>query len=159
MGSPLSQILADIVLDDLETSCLKKLNFQLLFFKRYVDDFITCVPITEINKVLQIFNSYHDRLKFTYELQNHGKISFLDILLIRKGNTIITDWFQKPTFSGRLLNYNSNHPIQQKISIIYNTIDKALGLSHPSFREKNIKFAVNIFLANDYPIKFIKKYI
>ena len=50
MGSPLSQILADMVLEDLEKSCIKKLNFTPVFFKRYVDDIVTCIPAKEIDK-------------------------------------------------------------------------------------------------------------
>jgi len=38
MGSPLSPILADIVMDDLETHCLSNLDFVVNTFYRYVDD-------------------------------------------------------------------------------------------------------------------------
>jgi len=38
MGSPLFSILADMVLDDLEVDCLKKLFFDVLVFHQYVDD-------------------------------------------------------------------------------------------------------------------------
>ncbi|XP_011859249.1 PREDICTED: uncharacterized protein LOC105556755 [Vollenhovia emeryi] len=34
IGSPLSPILADLVMDDLETECLKKLDFEILIFCR-----------------------------------------------------------------------------------------------------------------------------
>lgn len=39
MGSPLSPILADIVMDDLETQCLSSLSFKVLTYYRYVDVF------------------------------------------------------------------------------------------------------------------------
>ena len=42
--------------------------------------------------------------------------------IIRYNNTIITDWFNKPTSFGRLINFRSNHPKQQKINIIYATL-------------------------------------
>jgi len=38
MGSPLSPILADIVMEDLETLSLQKLDFIVYTYYRYVDD-------------------------------------------------------------------------------------------------------------------------
>ncbi|XP_071653582.1 uncharacterized protein, partial [Temnothorax longispinosus] len=69
MGSPLSPILADIVMEDLETHCLAMLNFSLSFFPRYVDDVIAVIPKDKIGDVLDAFNNYHPRLKFTHELE------------------------------------------------------------------------------------------
>ena len=158
MGSPLSQILADMVLDDLETTCLKKLNFNPIIFKRYVDDVITLIPAQKIQHILDIFNSYHNRLKFTHELEEKCRINFLDITLIRKTNIIITDWYHKPTSSGRVLNFKSNHPFSQKVAMIYNLVDKVLFLSNPSFHTKNLQIAKSILLANSYPLNIINKY-
>jgi len=44
MGSPLSPIIADIVMQDLETCCLRKANCQLSFYFRYVDDIVMATP-------------------------------------------------------------------------------------------------------------------
>ncbi|XP_011858524.1 PREDICTED: uncharacterized protein LOC105556066, partial [Vollenhovia emeryi] len=44
MGSPLSPILANIVMEDLETNCLAKLAFEVPCFYRYVDDIFTILP-------------------------------------------------------------------------------------------------------------------
>jgi len=38
MGSPLSPILADIIMDDLEIQCMKKLDFRIRSYYRFVDD-------------------------------------------------------------------------------------------------------------------------
>jgi len=37
MGSPLSPVIADVVMQDLETACLNRINCQLTFYFRYVD--------------------------------------------------------------------------------------------------------------------------
>ena len=42
--------------------------------------------------------------------------------------------------------------------MIYN-IDKAVSLSHPTSHNKNLEYARNIFLANNYLPNFIKKYL
>ncbi|XP_071579044.1 uncharacterized protein [Temnothorax nylanderi] len=155
MGSPLSPTLADIVMEDLEESVLSALDIHLSFYKRYVDDIIMKIPRDSVQDVLDHFNGYHDRLNFTIEYENNGRLSFLDLMLIVKGNTIITDWFHKETFSGRLLSFFSNHPIQHKIRTIYSLVDRGIMLSHPSFYNKNLNFVIKVLLGNGYPIDLI----
>ncbi|XP_071580938.1 uncharacterized protein [Temnothorax nylanderi] len=152
MGSPLSPTVADIVMEDLEERVLGALDIHLSFYKRYVDDIIMKIPKDNVQDVLDHFNSYHDRLKFTIEYENNGRLSFLDLMLIVRGDTIITDWFHKETFSGRLLSFLSNHPIQHKIGTIYSLVDRSIRLSHPSFYNKNLNFVINVLLGNGYPI-------
>lgn len=137
MGSPIFGLFADIVMSDLETECLKKLQFTPVFFFRYVDDIITCISRDRIDEMINIFNSYDERLQFTYEMEKNGSLSFLDVLLVRQGNSILTDWYTKPTFSGRLLNFYSKHPISQKIVMVYNLTDRAIKLSDKQFHNKN----------------------
>ncbi|RLU20854.1 hypothetical protein DMN91_007468 [Ooceraea biroi] len=56
MGSPLSPILADMVMEDLETSCLDVLDFEVETFYRYVDDMFFILPSNKISYVLETFN-------------------------------------------------------------------------------------------------------
>lgn len=86
MGSPISPIFSDLVMTDLETECLSKLDFKPLFYFRYVDDILTCIPKDKIQQMLFIFNNYNDRLQFTYELESNNCLSFLDVLIIKKKN-------------------------------------------------------------------------
>ena len=44
MGNLISPILADIVMQDLETYALSKLCYDSIFYFRYVDDILLCVP-------------------------------------------------------------------------------------------------------------------
>ena len=46
-------------------------------------------------RVLDILNGFHKNIKFTYELASNGKISFLDVLLIRIGKNLETTVFRK----------------------------------------------------------------
>jgi len=155
MGSPLSPIIADFVMQDLEVSCLNSINCQITFYHRFVDDIVMAAPCNEIDLIFNTFNEYHDRLKFTIERESERSISFLDLRLVVIENTIKIDWFQKNTYSGRLLSYHSNHPLCHKIGMIYGLIDRALCLSHPSFHQKNIEFIIGTLLDNGYPLAFI----
>jgi len=154
MGSPLSPIIADLALQNLESHILKKLSFKPVFYIRYVDDIALLVPRVFLNELLHYFNSFHPRLKFT--LENGGNsLNFLELTMINRGGKLIFDWFHKPTYSGRLLNFHSKHPMSQKRGIITNSIDKILLLSNPVFHQKNFLFLINNLLTNNYPLEMI----
>jgi len=44
MGSPLSPIIVEIILQDLETSAIDNLPIQPLFYYRYVNDIVLMAP-------------------------------------------------------------------------------------------------------------------
>jgi len=154
MGSPLSPIIADLVMEYIEEKSLEGLETEVAFYHRYVDDIIMAVPHHSIHKIVKVFNAQHPRLKFTLEIGGN-RINFLDITITKNGNNLEYDWFHKPTFSGRFLSFMSSHPSSQKRGIITNMVDKVLRLSHPKFHEKNLNLIIKIFLDNDYPIEFI----
>ena len=111
-------------------------------------------PTGLCNKILETFNSFHPRLQFMIEIGGE-KINFLDITLIKNDTKINIDWYHKPTFSGRYLNYLSLHPITQKRGTIMGMVDRAFLLSHPQYHQKNLSFIIETLLNNDYPLDFI----
>lgn len=114
MGSSISSVIAQLVMEDLEETVIQNLNIKLPFFYRYVDDCITAVPKDKQNYLLDSFNNYHKNLHFTIEIEQNNKINFLDLTLYNINETIKTEWHTKETWSARYLNYNSQHPISQK---------------------------------------------
>lgn len=141
MGSPLAPPAAEIVMQDLETTCLKFLEdagIQLPFYKRYVDGIITAVPNDKIDLITELFNSYDTKLQFTHEVEENNTIAFLDLLLVHDGNKVLTNWFHKKTWSGRYLNFFSHHPIGQKKGVVSMLVGRAMKLSHQKFHEDNL---------------------
>ena len=61
----------------------------------------------------------------------------------------------KPIFSGKFLNFNSNHSIAQKKGTIFSLVDRTFLLSDFMFHTKNLTFIINVLLDNDYPLPFI----
>ncbi|XP_071632808.1 uncharacterized protein [Temnothorax longispinosus] len=159
MGSPLSPILTDMVMEDLETHCLSLLDFDVRIYLRYVDDVFTIVPKRAINALLEAFNGYHPRLRFTYEIETDDSLPFLDTIVIRDGDELITNWYRKPTFSGRYINYFFNHPLKYKINSINNLVDHAILLSDERFHHANINIIKDILVDNSFPIKLVNKHI
>ena len=67
---------------DLQNFALSKLCFESVFYFRYVDDILLCVPSNMIDYTKNIFNMYSEHLQFTVERSRENKISFLDIEVI-----------------------------------------------------------------------------
>lgn len=155
MGSPLSPVIADMVLQDIEEVAIHSLPFYLPFYFRYVDDIFLAAPSEQVDHLLEIFNSLHKRLQFTIEVSTNNSLNFLDVLATISDGNIILDLYHKPTFSKRYLNYHSHHPLSQKRSIVIGMVDKILALSHPQFHEKNFLYTIQILLENGYPLTFI----
>jgi len=163
-GLTLSPVIADLLLQDLEEKALKTINLNLSFYYRYVDDIVLAAPEDQATNILNIFNSFHDRLQFTIEWENNKRLSYLDLQLEVVNDSIVLDWFYKEVsgrflFSGRFLSYFSNHPHCYKVGTMYNLVDRAILLSHPNFQQKNFKLCVKLLLKNGYLLNLIFKEI
>ena len=104
MGSPLGQVLAGIIMVELENSIVPKLNSHLQFWKRYVDHTLIIVKEGSISHVLQQLNFFHPHIQFTFEIESSGRIPFLEFLIIRKKSKIETTVYRKSTYTGIYLN-------------------------------------------------------
>ncbi|XP_044757531.1 uncharacterized protein LOC123315760 [Coccinella septempunctata] len=155
MGNPASPIFAEIIMNALLLYVCSQVDFLIPFLYIYVDDIIMAIPGDKIQVMLELFNSFHQDLRFTYEVENNGTIPFLDLILIKENNKVIFDIYQKPTASGRILHYKSFHEFKHKISIIKNIRQKILNLSHPSFHMKNFNFFSKMLRENGYPKSLI----
>ena len=90
-------------------------------WKRFLDDCF--VFWTKGKDYLETFhlilNQLHPNLTFTMEYSEE-KLPFLDILLQKYNNRILTDIYSKETDSKQYLNFHSCHPKHTKTSIPYN---------------------------------------
>lgn len=157
MGSVVSPIAAQYVMDDFLDGCLPKLPFHMPFIKKYVDDIICAVPHDSIESTLTLFNSIHHRLKFTIERETNNAVPFLDTSVVRDGRTIRTDWYTKPTASGRYINYHSYHATRMKINVVLNMRNRILQVSHPIYKLNNLKKLFDIMRQNSFPATLLNK--
>jgi len=63
------------------------------FYFIYVNDIAIAVHQTQLDRFLDIFNSFHLRIQFTMEIGGK-RLNFLDVIIINNNNTIEFDWFQ-----------------------------------------------------------------
>ena len=158
MGSVISPILAEIVMEDLERTVFERLGFVVPFYIRYIDDTLLCVPLDKLQTVIDAFNDCHPRIQFTHEMERNNRISFSDLEIIKLDNgKIVLNWYRKSTYSGRLLNFISNYLLQNKVAIIQNLVDSAVCLSHESFHSENLNVRKIVFF-NHYPQDLIEKH-
>ena len=158
MGSTISPILVNFVLDDLVKDCLQFMPFYVPFVKRYVDDLILALPRQGIETALELFNTYNRHIQFTVEMEQNNSVPFLDMLVIRTHDNVLkTKWYRKPYCSNRFISYFSYHPIKTKINLILGMKNRAVKLTHPSFRKEALELLRVISLDNSYPVSLINK--
>ena len=111
MGSPVSVVVADIVMQTVEQNVLETFPARPWFLKRYVDDTLTVVRQDQVDEFHRRLNNIEQRINFTIEMEKNSQISVLDVLLHREDDgSIQTSVYRKPTHTGRYLHYHSDHP-------------------------------------------------
>lgn len=157
MGSKLSPIIAQYVMDYVLDLCTSVLDFEMPFIRKYVDDIICAVPSEKVDETLGVFNSFHPSIQFTTERESKCSVPFLDTLVIREGTTVITDWYRKSMASGRYINYNSFHTTKMKINVVLGLKNRVLRVSNPRFHPANLNKLKDVLLQNSFPPHLINR--
>ena len=113
MGSPVSVVVANLVMEDVEERALKDFSTPIRFWKRYVDDICAAVPKSQVDTLLAHINTIEPSIRFTFERENvEGCLPFLDVLLHHNNDgTLFTSVYRKPTHTDKYLNFDSHHPL------------------------------------------------
>jgi len=97
MGSPISNTVAEIFLQDFENTHLKQIldAKNITFYVRYVDDILLIYNTkhTTPEIIYSHINTIHPNLQFTPTFEHNNSISFLDLLVIRHPSQTETDTF------------------------------------------------------------------
>ncbi|CAG9833792.1 unnamed protein product, partial [Diabrotica balteata] len=157
ISASISSAIAQLVLEHLEEIVLNKIDFDIPFFYRYIDDCLSAAPEDKMDNLLNEFNNFHQKLKFTLEIEKNNQINFLDLTLHKENSTVTTSWYTKKIWSSRYLNFNSHHTLSQKKSVVIGLADKAIRLSDPINRPQAIKKAKTALTLNSYPHHLIDK--
>ena len=136
IGNPASPTIANLVMNYVIKRAVELLKFDISLVTLYVDDLLFLIPKNTEREILEIFNSINVNIQFTMECEKDGVLPYLDIKIIRRAESIITDWYVKPTSVGRILNFKSNHPTTQKLGMIHgcsDTYSRVINLSGAIF--------------------------
>ena len=122
MGSPVSVVVAEIVMQNIEESALSTCRQTIPLWLRYIDD------------------------TFTREDEENGKLPFLDCMVSRDDNSLRTTVYRKPTHTDRLLDESSYNPTSHKATTI-RTLTRRVELvcnTTDSLSDEN-KYLVRVF--------------
>ena len=83
MGSPISVIVANLVMESIENKMLKDFASPPRIWLRYIDDTFVVLKKTEVVSFYEFINNIEESIKFTVEQEVDNAIPFLDVLIIR----------------------------------------------------------------------------
>ena len=105
MGSPLGALFANIFMCELENTIILSLGDKVHQWKRFVDDTFAFIKPNTEQEIQLALNSFHENIKFTYELEQGSMISFLDVLITRENDgNMQTCVYREPTHTDVYLN-------------------------------------------------------
>ena len=120
MGSPISPIVANLFMEDLEVQAIMASPSPPVLWKRYVDDTFIIIHKQDKDSFLEHLNNIHPNIKFTSEeTRPDGAIPFLDILIAPKDDgSLQTSVYRKPTHTDLYLQWDNHHTIPSKYSVV-----------------------------------------
>ena len=145
MGSPVSVVVAEIVMQNIEEQALASYKRTIPLWLRYVDDTFTTLHKDEIDDFHEHLNRQNAHIQFTKEIENNGKIPSMDGLVTRDNNRLQTTVYRKPTHTDRLLDKSSYNHTSHKATTIRTLTRHALLVcdSHDSLADEH-KYLDNI---------------
>ena len=161
MGSPVSPVIADILMKDLEEKAFLTYQEPSLW-RRFVDDVIALVTKKTAKKLLQHLNSQSPRIKFTLEAEEGGCLPFMDVSFTRQLDGSLTKQvYQKPTHTNRYVLFSSHHPTKvMKEGIVRGLADRAIKVySEGETLDQELKHFATAMEGNGYPEQFTQKAI
>ena len=131
MGSPISPIVANLFMEDLEIKALSTTPTPPTLWKRFVDDTFIIIQRAHKETFLQHLNSIDENIHFTCEDSNEdGSIAFLDMLITPDVNgRLNTSVYRKETHTDQYLHWDSHHAITSKYSVVGTLFHRARTVS------------------------------
>ena len=112
----------------------------------------------EIDPFHHHLNEQNTDIQFTREVEENGKLPFLDCLVSRDENSLRTAVYRKPTHTDRLLDESSHNPTSHKATTISTLTRRAQLVCNTtdSLSDKN-KYLDRVFSKNNYNEDFIRR--
>ena len=163
MGSPLSPIIADIFMVDLEERAIAGAGEDIApsVWKRYVDDVLSVVKRDKGQLLLDHLNKQHEKIRFTMEEERDGSLPFTDISFSRdEYGQVVREVYRKPTHTNRYVQFTSHHPESVKSGVIDCLVKRAATVSsNDELLGKELDKIREAMNQNNYPKHFVKKAI
>ena len=150
MGSPVSPPVANLFMADLESKALRSFSGAPSVWYRYVDDVLSIVKRSLVKDFLDHLNSQHGG--FTVEVDKEGRLPFMDVLLQRRENGMIsTEVYRKPTHTERYLRFDSHHLLGAKKAVFGALARRLNYVSQEEDKERELEHIKSVLMENGYP--------
>ena len=159
MGSPVSVVIANLVMEVVEQRALATFHSPPHFWKRYVDD--TVIPCNLVREFLSHLNSIEACIQVTVQKETEdGKLPFLDVCLCRESDgSVTTSVYRKSTRTSQYLSFDSHHPVAHKASVVKTSMNRASELSsNDVVRVTEEERVVDALKQNGHPMRFIQRH-
>ena len=108
--------------------------------------------------MISLFSFIHEKMSFTYEVENNDKLPFLDILVTREDKEFTTNIYRQPTFSGLYSSFHSFLPESYKTGLCLTLLFRTYTICSDWFKiQTEISKLRNILIKNNFPSKFIDR--
>ena len=157
MGSPVSPIVCNLFMEELEQRAIETALHPPAWWYRYVDDTHSKHKREHVEELTKHLNSLDDDIKFTRETPEppSNELAFLDTLTDIVSDTdrrIKLKVYRKPTHTDQYLNFTSNHPVQHKLGVIRTLYDRAVAVvTDPTDRKSELDYVDKALRHCDYP--------
>ena len=157
MGSPVSAVMVNLVMENLEQQALSTSLVQPGFWKRYVDDVCAAVKSGLVQTLQDHLNNVEPSIQFTIERETNQEIAFLNVSVCQQDNSqLVNKVYLKPTHTERYLVFESHHPMAHKKAVVKSLTNHANNMPTTSdYRSKELKQVTSALMANGYPKRFI----
>ncbi len=163
MGNCLSKVLAEIVTRSSINEAVKKFSSDdIRFLGIYVDDIFGVMNKKIINEMESDILKGQKFLKLKIVRENElNEVDFLNVTVKR---TMVMDnkfkltfkWFTKECSAGRILDFQSSHPLSMKKSICEEFIKNTLTVSDKEYWNEVEEKLCSIFKMSNYPGRYVK---
>ena len=162
MGSPVSSVVANLFMEDFEERAMAEAgNLRPSSWDRYVDDVFSICKKDYVEVFLHYLNGRDPNIQFTMEMERDGMLPFLDIQAQRTTEGLVqTSVYRKPTHSGRVLSFQSHHPMNAKratAKALFNRVSTHYHEEDKEGRDKEKLVITEELLNNDYDRAFVQK--
>jgi len=160
MRLPVSAVVTEIVMQHMEEHTLATCRQMIPLWLRYVEDTFTAVHKDKIDYFHDHLNEQNADIQFTKEIEENGKLPFLDCLVSRHNNKLGTTVYRKPTHTNRFLDESSYNLTSHKAMTIKTLTRRAQLFCDTlhSLRDEN-RYLERVFHKNNYNADFTRRNI
>ena len=155
MGSPLRPIIANLYMEAFEKQAISTAPHPPTFWRRFVDDTFVIIQKIQEDSFFDHINNIDDKIQFTREAsRSDGSMPFLDTLVTINGDgSFNTKVYRKPTHTDFYLQWDSQHSIAAKYSVINTLHHRAKAVcSNNQFLKEEEDHLEKVLTGNKYPM-------